>query len=166
MEPQQQFNKLLENSIEKRKLKGQTYDKNYFNNNFIPLLAIGNYYEKLALKRLLSHYNYKEKPKIILNNDSRYDIKLNKRTFEVKADIKAVQTGNIFIEYMNNNKLSGISITEAKYYLIIIPHEVEIYILIKVRKLKTLIENDQYFKQFLPNKYNNFYHIIVIWENI
>ena len=147
---------LLSLTEEKRTLSGQTYGKTYFKENFIPLLELGQHYEKMAVNRIIKFKKY-DNPKITFNNDSRYDIKINSKTYEVKTDIKAVNSGNIFIEYICKNKLSGISITEAKYYLIVIPYQPEeTFLLIKTRKLKQLIEDQKYFKHFTPHNKNNF----------
>ena len=67
---------------------------------------------------------------MIQNSDFRYDLKvgqvkekelaniLNSKTIEVKYDLQALKTGNVFVEYYNlrSNKPSGISTTEAEYY--------------------------------------------------
>jgi len=64
------------------------------------------------------------------NSDFRYDLKvgqvkekeladiLSTKTIEVKYDLQALKTGNVFVEYYNlrSNKPSGISTTEADYY--------------------------------------------------
>ena len=64
------------------------------------------------------------------NGDFRYDLRvgqvkekelaniLNSKTIEVKYDLQALKTGNVFVEYYNlrSNKRSGISTTEADYY--------------------------------------------------
>ena len=152
----QHLSNILNNTEDQRRLTGQTYGKTYYQENFIPLLEFGQQYEQIAVNRIVKFKKY-DNPKITLNNDSRYDIKINSKTYEVKLDIKAKTTGNVFIEYLCRNKLSGISITEAKYYLIVIPYQPEeTFLLIKTRKLKELIEKEAYFKHFQPNKYNNF----------
>ena len=74
--------------------------------------------------------------------------------YEVKADIKAVLTNNIFIEYLQFNIPSGIDRTESDYYIIIIP--LSEYILIKTNIIKKLINNKQYKFIIKPNKTNNF----------
>ena len=38
--------------------------------------------------------------------------------FEVKADIASLKTGNVFIEFKQGEKLSGISITTADFHII------------------------------------------------
>lgn len=62
------------------------------------------------------------------NSDFRYDLKvgnikekelasiLENKKIEVKYDLKALRTGNVFVEYESRNKLSGISISESDYY--------------------------------------------------
>jgi len=52
---------------------------------------------------------FKQYDLIVSNDDTEYKI-------EVKADRLAHKTGNICIEFECNNKLSGISVTEADYY--------------------------------------------------
>ena len=82
------------------------------------------------------------------NNDFRYDLKLgqlgekllneilNNKKIEVKTDYKALNTGNLFIEYQSRNKPSGISISEADYYCFIISNEQLILIETKLLKEK------------------------------
>ena len=48
---------------------------------------------------------------------------LNNISYEIKTDIRAATTNNIFVEFIQNGKLSGISKTEADNYIIIIPYE-------------------------------------------
>jgi len=62
------------------------------------------------------------------NNDFKYDLKvgqvkeqelaniLSGKTIEVKYDLRATETGNVFIEYESRGKASGISTSEADYY--------------------------------------------------
>ena len=62
------------------------------------------------------------------NNDFKYDLKigqvkekqlaeiLTNKTVEVKYDLKALETGNIYVEYQSRGKPSGISTSEADYY--------------------------------------------------
>ena len=62
------------------------------------------------------------------NNDFKYDLKLgqiaekelgdifNGKKVEVKTDLQACRTGNVYIEYYSRGKLSGISTSEADYY--------------------------------------------------
>tara|TARA_R100001460_G_scaffold53627_1_gene92772 strand:+ start:99 stop:458 length:360 start_codon:yes stop_codon:yes gene_type:complete len=94
------------------------------------------------------------------NSDFKYDLKLGNKgenllyniiklkgkTIEVKTDRDAIKnkcTGNVFIEYMSRDKLSGISTTQAKWWAFVISNEQIILIetnkLKKLCKLKTLI---------------------------
>jgi len=62
------------------------------------------------------------------NNDFRYDLKIgqvkeeelgdifNSSKIEVKHDLQATKTGNVYVEYYSRGKLSGIATTEADYY--------------------------------------------------
>lgn len=62
------------------------------------------------------------------NNDFRYDLKvgqvaetlladlLENKKIEVKRDLIALETGNIYIEYESRGKRSGIAKSEADYY--------------------------------------------------
>ena len=62
------------------------------------------------------------------NNDFKHDLKVGMMkekelgdifqgsTIEVKYDLKAPQTGNVFVEYKSRNKFSGLSTTDAEYY--------------------------------------------------
>jgi len=62
------------------------------------------------------------------NNDFKYDLKVGKskeieigkifdtKTIEVKYDLQALDTGNVFVEYQSRGKLSGISTSKADYY--------------------------------------------------
>lgn len=62
---------------------------------------------------------------------------------EVKTDRIWWQTGNVFIEYEDRGKPSGISVTEAKYYAICLWHpkrENEIWVLIPTDELKDICQ--------------------------
>ena len=62
------------------------------------------------------------------NNDFKYDLKVgqvkekelgdifNSSTIEVKHDLKALETKNVFVEYESRGKKSGISTSTADYY--------------------------------------------------
>jgi hypothetical protein len=66
------------------------------------------------------------------NSDFKYDLKvgqikekelaniLQNEKIEVKTDLQAHKTGNIFIEYQSRGRPSGIATSEAKYYCIAI----------------------------------------------
>lgn len=79
------------------------------------------------------------------NNDFRHDLKVGQvkereigeifqnKTIEVKTDLKASKTGNLFIEYESRNKKSGISTSESDFYCFAID---SIFILISSEDLK------------------------------
>ncbi len=62
------------------------------------------------------------------NNDFKYDLKVgqakeeelgnifNNKKIEVKYDLKALKTGNVYVEYWSRNNPSGISTSEAEFY--------------------------------------------------
>lgn len=58
------------------------------------------------------------------------------RTVEVKADLKAKATGNLFIEYESRGKPSGIATSEADYWCFDIGH---LFILIETEELKQIV---------------------------
>jgi len=80
------------------------------------------------------------------NNDFRYDLKvgqvgeknladiLENKKIEVKTDLQAHRTGNVFVEYESRGKLSGISTSEAEYYCFIIKKGT--MIIIDIQELK------------------------------
>jgi len=82
------------------------------------------------------------------NNDFKFDLKvgqvgekylgniLNNKKIEVKTDLQAHRTGNIFIEYFSRNKPSGISTTESDFYAFILSNEK--IIIIKTIELKNI----------------------------
>jgi len=55
---------------------------------------------------------------------------------EVKTDLQATQTGNVFIEYKSRDKLSGLSTSKADYWAFLISNEQ--IIIIETNKLKEL----------------------------
>jgi len=62
------------------------------------------------------------------NNNFKYDLKVgqvkekelgtifNSKTIEVKYDLQALTTGNVYVEYESRGKKSGISTSLADYY--------------------------------------------------
>ena len=61
---------------------------------------------------------------------------IENKTVEVKNDLKALDTGNLFVEYFSRGKPSGISTTQADYWCFVID---DIYILIATEKLKEML---------------------------
>jgi hypothetical protein len=153
----EELKELIKQTEFKRTLLNPTYNKAYFNNVFKPLLNLGQEFEKVAVKRLIKYYNYNEDIKVYTNDNNKYDVMLNNISYEIKTDIRAATTNNIFVEFIQNGKLSGISTTEADNYIIVIPYErIPLFILIDVLELQFLITTIQYKNIIQPNKYNNF----------
>lgn len=62
------------------------------------------------------------------NNDFKYDLKIgqakekelgdifNDKKVEVKYDLQALNTGNVYVEYYSRGKRSGLSTSESDYY--------------------------------------------------
>lgn len=107
-------------------------------------LSLGNKGENIVKKFLIDN-GCKE---IENNNDNKYDLKLLKNnrqiTYEIKTDFKCAplfDTGNIFIEFECRNKLSGISVTKADWFVTYFIHLNEIWF-IKTTKLKKLISDN------------------------
>ena len=108
---------------------------NYFKNSFVPKLNIWLIYEEKALLQILKYYNDDNIKLIKTNDDFKFDFELsNGLKHEVKADIKASITNNIFIEYLQFNISSGINKIDADFHIIIIP--LNEYILIKADIIK------------------------------
>jgi len=153
----EELKELIKQTGFKRNLLNPKYDKQYFNNVFKPLLNLGQEFEKIAIKRLIKYYNYDENIKVYSNDTNKYDVMLNNISYEIKTDIRAATTNNIFVEFIQNGKLSGISTTEADNYIIVIPYEkLPLFILIDVLELQFLIQTMQYKNIIQPNKHNNF----------
>ena len=91
-----------------------------------------------AIKVILNQGQLKDITKQVRDEggaDYRFDVNLlegklseNKwaemlETVEFKKDYKAWDTGNIAVEYSNNGKPSGISVTEAKYIAYVLVDE-------------------------------------------
>jgi len=82
------------------------------------------------------------------NSDFRYDLELgemaetdfhkmlSQKKIEVKYDRKTKMTGNVFIEFQSRNKLSGISTTQADFWVYYIDDNFCITISTKILKEK------------------------------
>ncbi len=84
------------------------------------------------------------------NDDNKYDIKMKKNnvktTYEIKTDVKIAplfDTGNLFIEYESRGKDSGISVSEADWFVTYLPYFKEAWF-IKTNKLKKLISENEF----------------------
>lgn len=63
-----------------------------------------------------------------------YDIRCGNTLFEVKYDKKAQETGNFFFEYECNGVPSGISSTEADFYIIVYGNVAQMVTTIELRE--------------------------------
>lgn len=103
---------------------------------FLDALADGKKSEKIVLKIIKEKYD----TAFIRDGYSKeYDIAIPEidKTIEVKKDFKSQITGNIVIETYMNNQPSGITTTEADYW-VIHPHPRFIY-WIKPKDIKDMI---------------------------
>ena len=80
------------------------------------------------------------------NKDNRYDIKMltndKEITYEVKTDVKCAplfDTGNIFIEFESRGKASGVSVTQADWFVTYFLYFEELWF-IKSKDLKYLVK--------------------------
>jgi hypothetical protein len=89
-------------------------------NLFKEKLIIGQHFELLAQKQLIDYYQGNYDVTETCDNAS-FDFKLsNGKYYEVKCDNKASSTGNVFIENVQFGKPSGIEISTADYYIIVL----------------------------------------------
>lgn len=142
---------------------------NYYNDVFLKKLSIGELYEDLAQKQIIKYYENKNKVVEVLNIccNNKYDFELtNRDKYEVKADIMALKTNNIFVEFIQFNKPSNIEVTKAKYYIFIVPFYTNInydnndnnnhlFMRIKTKRIKQLINNKKYDRIINPTDNNN-----------
>ena len=96
------------------------------------------------------------------NNDFRHDLELGQvgekalgeifsnKKIEVKTDLKAHQTGNVFVEYSSRGKKSGIATTEADYWCFIVSNK-QVAIL-DTEKVKDLARKYEYSKDLQLEK--------------
>jgi len=87
---------------------------------------------------------------ISFNNDNKYDIlikyKGKEAKVEVKEDFTCKKTGNIGVEFSCRGKPSGISVSEADFYIYKAhepTNEIHFYMM-KTKNLKKLIKNKLY----------------------
>ncbi len=95
------------------------------------------------------------------NKDYKYDLLMsyNNRdiTFEIKTDVYVDHnndTGNLVVEYECRNKPSGISVTQADYYVYYMPKLNEVWN-IKMDNLKSLITKENFYSTTGGDKGSN-----------
>lgn len=117
------------------------------NYNFKKDLSETQKKEKIFVSKVTKFYKVKQIGDF--GNNNKWDFvltstKINKpKSFEMKSDSMALETGNIVIEYSSREKPSGIMTSLADYYI----YEVEKkdgsdYYLILTEKIRELIKNN------------------------
>lgn len=115
--------------------------------SFVKCLAYGKNGEKLAKTFFTDVDEIVDAPNGKFSEWDFYVIKGNvKKYYECKRDTYTTRTGNILIEFESNNKASGISVTTADYYIYLVDGE-EVYYMIPVDVLKSMIEDGKYHKK-------------------
>lgn len=110
--------------------------------NFQELLKLGQEHEQEAIKRIEKLNN----SKCMMQQDEtnfkyiHYDfLTSDGLKYEVKYDRASDKTGNCFIEFLDGrNKISGITISDANFYII---YTHQLYLMISIEKLKELTIN-------------------------
>jgi hypothetical protein len=119
--------------------------------NFKRDLKLGMLYETIALKQILNFYHDKYKL-VATNDDNRYDFLLsNNKSYEVKGLIKVYKYELIFVEDTAFDKPSGISVSQANFYIFVLINDaiVKQTIVISTVKLKRLINEKKYIKYYV-----------------
>lgn len=112
--------------------------ENFYNKNVKPYLK----YEQEAAKRIEKIFNVKIKN---FNDDNKYDfITTDNIKYEVKTDVLSKKTNNFFIEFSGYGKNSGITVTEANFYIIT---DTEKYYLININVLKNICNECEEIRQ-------------------
>ena len=88
------------------------------------------------------------------NNDFRYDLEVGQvaeqtladilegKKIEVKRDLQAHETGNIYVEYESRGKPSGLATSEADYYCYFLSDEH--FVIIETKRFKKICR--EYYK--------------------
>jgi hypothetical protein len=131
--------------------------------NFKKDLVFGEKYELILLEHIGEYESY-IKPQGCFKE---YDLKVYKKkkedekrrftTYEVKADRFGYKTNNIAIEFMSNNKPSGITSTTAKKWAIFLIDDkggYDLYIIPTII-IKNMIDNIEYKKKMKVANFKN-----------
>ena len=117
--------------------KWSTAQKNYFTKQ----LTDAQKYEKSTAEKICNKNNVTV---VHFCRNYKYDFKTSDNVkYEVKHDKTSVLTNNFFIEFLSDGKPSGISISEADFYVIISGSN---YYLIKTSDIRNLIDNEEYLR--------------------
>ena len=129
-------------------------------NNFYKNLKKFQPYEEEAAKRIQILNNVK---KINYCNNNKYDfLTSDNLKYEVKTEPTSLKTNNFFIEFEGYKKPSGISTTEADYYII---NDTITYYLISVSKLKLLIKDKKIISTYDKLTFGHFIKTQIIKDN-
>ena len=80
----------------------------------------------------------------------------NNKQYEVKTDLMASKTGNLFIENVQFSKSSGIDVTAADYYIIIYQKDNKnVFLKIKTDKIRRLIKKGIHDRYHVDKKMMN-----------
>lgn len=118
---------------------------------FSNCLIQGNFYEE-ELKKYIQYDTFETSKSF--KNFKDWDVKTTAREktllYEVKSETNASKTGNICIEFRNNNMPSGINATKADFWVHYVIHDkvnniYDLYIL-PIEELKSIINNKLYFR--------------------
>jgi hypothetical protein len=123
----------------------------------VPKDIVGNYEFKTDIKTgeqgeefIKNHLISKGFTFVDKNNDNKYDLMMSyedkKISYEIKTDVllsEKKDTGNLVVEFESRNKPSGISVSEAEYYVYYIPNFKEIWN-IKMSNLRKLILSENF----------------------
>ena len=121
-------------------------------------LISGEKGEEIVLNHILSI----TKGKLInTNKDNKYDFAIEKnnviKTYEIKTDEyckPGSDRGNIFVEIECRGKYSGLSVTEADWFVFYLPHRKQIWY-IETDKLKELIKSNTFIQTEMSGDANS-----------
>lgn len=112
-------------------------------------LITGQNGETIVREHILS---FKHTKLLQLNHDNKFDFMVQKKgitkTYEVKTEEfckPPKDKGNLFIEIECRGKASGISVTQADWYVFYLPYYKQIWY-IETEKLRELIETEYFHK--------------------
>ena len=120
---------------------------------FIDCLKLGAYYEDEIVKYYVNKGYTHIKDGNYKNKCLEYDLIFSKDDIETKIEVKsdrmAKKTGNIYIEYECNKKLSGISTSKSDIYVYYIINDDKDYnaYIIPTIELKKMIEHKKYLRK-------------------
>ena len=138
-------------------------DKTIKNNSYLFFLKQLKKYQKYEVLAADKVCIFNDVNIINYNEDKKYDfLTSDNLKYEVKADEYSLKSGNFFIEFYGYNKPSGITTTEANYYIIT---DTINYYMIDVDKLKILCTGDNIKKTKDSSTFGHIISIEIIISN-